>query len=377
MIDPNHRYPICVTQPDLPPLEDFLPMLKKIWDSKVLTNGGPFQRELENALCEYLDVPYISLFTNGTIGLITALTALDITGDVITTPYSFVATAHALLWNNLNPIFVDVEPKTFNIDPTKIEEAITPQTTAILAVHCYGNPCDVDAIEGLANRYNLAVVYDAAHAFGVQCHCGSILNHGDFSVLSLHATKVFNTLEGGAVVCPTIEMKNRIDQLKNFGLDDSMYANEVGINGKMNEMQAAFGLLQLEHIDKWLARRRTIAERYRQGIAKIRGLTVVPNSGQTKENNSYFPVIVEDDYPLSRNGLCEKLETVGIFVRRYFYPLLTDFTPYMRLNGERQQSFPTAHSVAARILCLPIYPSMKNSEIEAILKALASNRTDA
>jgi dTDP-4-amino-4,6-dideoxygalactose transaminase len=247
--------PIYVTQPFLPPLEEFIPYLQQIWDKKILTNGGPFHQQLEKELCDYLGVKHISLFTNCTIGLVTALQALRITGEVITTPYSFVATAHSLLWNGIKPVFVDVDPTTLNMDPSKIEAAITPQTTAIMPVHCYGHPCDVEAIQKIADNYNLKVIYDAAHAFGVKCHCGSVLNHGDLSVLSFHATKVFNTFEGGAIVCPNAKTKQRIDQLKNFGFVDETTVVAPGINGKMSDLNAAFGLLQLKHIDGALARR--------------------------------------------------------------------------------------------------------------------------
>ena len=244
---------IYVTQPDLPPLAEFIPYLQKIWDSKILTNGGPFHQQLEQALCDHLGVKHLALFTNGTIALVTALQALRITGEVITTPYSFVATAHSLLWNGIKPVFVDIDPQTLNLDPAKIEAAITPQTTAILPVHVYGHPCDVEAIQRVADKHNLRVIYDAAHAFGVQCHCGSVLNHGDLSVLSFHATKVFNTFEGGAIVCPDAETKKHIDQLKNFGFVDEVTVVAPGINGKMSEVNAAFGLLQLDHIDQALA----------------------------------------------------------------------------------------------------------------------------
>jgi dTDP-4-amino-4,6-dideoxygalactose transaminase len=254
--------PIYVTQPYLPPLADFIPYLEQIWESKILTNGGPFHQELEKALSEYLGVKYISLFTNGTIALITALQALRITGEVITTPFSFVATSHSLLWNGIKPVFVDIDPNTLNIDPAKIEAAITPQTTAIMPVHCYGHPCDVDAIQRIADTYNLRVIYDAAHAFGVECHCGSVLNHGYLSVLSFHATKVFNTFEGGAIICPDYKTKKLIDQLKNFGFENELSVILPGINAKMSEINAAFGLLQLKYIDNALEFRKNIYEKY-------------------------------------------------------------------------------------------------------------------
>ena len=263
---------IYVTQPSLPPLEEFIPYLQKIWDSKILTNGGPFHGQLEHALCDYLGVKHLALFTNGTIALVTALQELNITGEVITTPYSFVATAHALLWNGIKPVFVDIDPETLNLDPAKIEAAITEKTTAILAVHVYGHPCDVEGIQRIADKHNLKVIYDAAHAFGVQCHCGSVLNHGNLSVLSFHATKVFNTFEGGAIVCPDAKTKQHIDQLKNFGFVDEITVVAPGINGKMTEVNAAFGLLQLEYIEQALSRRKTIDTTYRDQLAGIEGI---------------------------------------------------------------------------------------------------------
>src|SRR5450830_1077799 len=264
--------PVYVTRPSLPPLEELLPYLEKIWDTRVLTNCGPFHQELEQALCEYLGVKHICLFANATIALVTALKALRIEGEVITTPYSFVATAHSLLWNGIAPVFVDIEPETLNIDPAKIEAAITPKTTAIMPVHCYGTPCDVDAIQSIADNYNLKVIYDAAHAFGVKSQHGSILNYGDLSVLSFHATKVFNTFEGGAIVCPDAKTKKRIDDLKNFGYADEVTVIATGINAKMNELQAAFGLLQLKHVAKAIDRRREIDNLYREELSTVSGI---------------------------------------------------------------------------------------------------------
>ena len=264
--------PIYVTRPELPSLEEFIPYLREIWDSRILTNGGPFHQQLEQKLCEYLGVKHIALFTNATLGLVTALQALRITGEVITTPYSFVATAHSILWNGIKPVFVDIDPVTLNLDPGQIEAAITPQTTAILPVHCYGHPCDVERIEAIADNYGLKVIYDAAHAFGVKCHCGSVLNHGDLSVLSFHATKVFNTFEGGAIICPDEKIRQRINHLKNFGYVDEVTVVAPGINGKMSEFNAALGLLQLKGIDQALAQRQAIDERYRAGLKHVRGI---------------------------------------------------------------------------------------------------------
>ncbi len=362
--------PIYVTQPHLPPLEDFIPLLQQIWDSKVLTNNGPFHQQLEQALCDYLGVEHLALFANGTIALVTALKALRITGEVITTPYSFVATAHALLWNNITPVFVDIEPRTLNLDPAKIEAAITPQTTAILPVHCYGNPCDVDAIQRIADSYNLKVIYDAAHAFGVQCHCGSVLNHGDLSVLSFHATKVFNTFEGGAIVCPDAKTKRHIDDLKNFGFAGETRVIATGINGKMNEMQAALGLLQLQHIEDALARRAEIAARYSEAVDRIPGLSHVPDANQQVANHAYFPILVGDDYPLSRDALYDKLKANGINGRRYFYPLISDFPMYRGLPSAQASDLPVAADAAERVICLPIYPALDDTDQARIIDHL-------
>ena len=294
---------IFVTQPLLPPLEEFVPYLEKIWESKWLTNCGPFHQELEKELANYLGVEHLALFTNGTIALVTALQALRITGEVITTPFSFVATAHSLLWNGIKPVFVDIHPQTFNLDPKKIEAAITPNTSAILPVHVYGNPCDVENIQEIANRYGLKVIYDAAHAFGVDYKGESILRHGDLSILSFHATKVFNTFEGGAIICPDAKTKKRIDDLKNFGFADEVTVVAPGINGKMNELQAAFGLLQLKHIDKAIDRRREIDDCYRKSLATVPGISCPSLPTESTSNYSYFPVLVENKYSLSRDEL--------------------------------------------------------------------------
>ncbi|MGZ8546854.1 MAG: DegT/DnrJ/EryC1/StrS family aminotransferase, partial [Sulfuricurvum sp.] len=319
---------IYVTQPYLPPLDDFIPYLQQIWDSKILTNGGPFHQQLEEALCDYLGVKHISLFTNGTLALVTALQALRITGEVITTPYSFVATAHSLLWNGIKPVFVDIDPVTLNLDPSKIEAAITPQTTAILPVHCYGHPCDVKAIEEIADNYNLKVIYDAAHAFGVKDEGGSILRHGDLSVLSFHATKVFNTFEGGAIISPDAKTKQRIDHLKNFGFVDEVTVVAPGINGKMSEINAAFGLLQLQHIDNAIKQRKEIDKMYRNALCDINGITLLHEKSEQASNYSYFPILIEDEFSLSRDELYQQLRDNNIFARRYFYPLISDFPMY-------------------------------------------------
>lgn len=358
---------IYVTQPYLPPLEEFIPYLEQIWANKVLTNGGPFHQQLEQALCRYLGVPYISLFSNGTLALITALQALRIQGEVITTPYSFVATAHALLWQNCTPVFVDIEPHTLNLDPAKIEAAITPQTTAILPVHCYGNPCDTAAIQKIADNYNLRVIYDAAHAFGVQDAGGSILRHGDLSVLSFHATKVFNTFEGGAIICHDAKTKQRIDHLKNFGFVDEVTVVAPGINAKMSEINAAFGLLQLEHMPHVMQRRAEIDAYYREQLAHVPGITCLPQGHQTVANHSYFPILVGPEYPLNRDALYEKLKEHGIHARRYFYPLITDFPMYRGLISAASTNVAIAAKFSRQVLCLPIYPKLfQNFQLEII-----------
>ena len=362
--------PIFVTQPYLPSLSEFVPYLEKIWHSHVLTNGGPMHQQLERALGEYLGVEHIALFNNGTVALLTALQALRISGEVITTPYSFVATAHSLLWNGLKPVFVDIDPVTLNMDPAKIEAAITPQTTAIMPVHCYGTPCDVDAIQKIADIYNLKVIYDAAHAFGVCRDDGSILRHGDLSVLSFHATKVFNTFEGGAIVCPDVKTKQRIDQLKNFGFVDEVTVVAPGINGKMSEINAAFGLLQLQHMDKVMARRRDIDARYRQGLKGIQGLQVVDESSATTANYSYFPILINGDYPISRDALYQCLKDHGVFARRYFYPLISEFPMYRGLPSAKPSNLPVATDIANRVLCLPIYPALSDLDVTRIVALL-------
>lgn len=359
--------PIYVTQPELPPLEEFIPYLETIWDSKILTNGGPFHQQLEQALCEYLGVEHISLFTNGTIALVTALQALRIAGEVITTPYSFVATAHSLLWNGIKPVFVDINPNTLNLDPSKIESAITPQTTAIMPVHCYGHPCDVDAIQKIADNYNLRVIYDAAHAFGVQDHEGSILRYGDLSVLSFHATKVFNTFEGGAIVCPDAKTKQRIDHLKNFGFVDEVTVIAPGINGKMSEVSAAFGLLQLQYIDQALARRKEIDATYRELLKDVKGICCLEDAGERVANYSYFPILLEADYPINRDTLYQKLRDNNIYARRYFYPLISDLPMYRGLLSAPRENLPVATDMAAKVLCLPIYPALNREDQKRII----------
>lgn len=362
---------IAVTQPYMPPLDEFLPYLEKIWESKWLTNGGPFHQMLEQALSEYLGVEHLSLFANGTIALVTALQTLRITGEVITTPYSFVGTAHALLWNSITPVFVDVEPGTCNLDPERIEEAITPRTTAIMPVHCYGIPCDVERIQEIADTYGLKVIYDAAHAFGVAHDGTSLLRHGDLSMLSFHATKVFTTFEGGALVCPDAKTKQRVDYLKNFGYSGEVTVVAPGINGKMNEMQAAFGLLQLKHVDEAIDLRRDIDTRYRERLAGVPGITCLGSTTDTTRNYAYFPVFVDDDYPMTRDALNQRLRQRGFFGRRYFYPLISEFPMYRGLPSAQSDNLPVALRTSRQVLCLPIYPTLDLSVVEEVSRLIA------
>ena len=364
--------PIYVTQPFLPPLEEFIPYLEKIWETKKLTNSGPFHEQLERALCDFLGVEFISLFTNGTIALVTALQALRITGEVITTPYSFVATAHSLLWNGIKPVFVDIQSDTLNLDPDRIEAAITPQTTAIMPVHCYGRPCDVNAIQGIADNYNLRVIYDAAHAFGVRYPTESVLKYGDLSVLSFHATKVFTTFEGGAIVCPDAKTKQRIDHLKNFGFVNEVTVVAPGINGKMSEVSAAMGLLQLKYVDAAISRRKEIDAIYREWLTSVHGIQCLPDAGEFLANYAYFPVLVDGNYPISRDELYQELKRNNIHPRRYFYPLISDFPMYRGLPSAQRENLPVAARIADQVLCLPISTALERSDLERILKVIGN-----
>jgi dTDP-4-amino-4,6-dideoxygalactose transaminase len=363
--------PIYVTRPDLPPLAEFLPYLEQIWESRVLTNGGPFHKQLEAALADYLGVPHISLFCNATIALVTALQSQRITGEVITTPYSFVATAHSLRWNGINPVFADVDPVTLNLDPVRIEAAITPQTTAIMPVHCYGTPCDVEAIQRIADDYNLKVIYDAAHAFGVQRQDGdqlrSVLAYGDLSVLSFHATKVFNTFEGGAIISPDAKTKQRIDHLKNFGFANETTVVATGINGKMSEFNAALGLMQLKHVQQAIDRRAAVDARYRAGLGDLDGLRLMQTSPDATPNHSYFPVLVESAFPVSRDALYQRLREHNVLTRRYFYPLISDFPMYRGLTSSQPSNLPVARRAAEQVLCLPIYPGLEEADQQRII----------
>jgi dTDP-4-amino-4,6-dideoxygalactose transaminase len=366
--------PIFVTSPYLPPLEEFHEYLKDIWSSKWLTNNGKYHQALERALCEYLGVKYISLFSNGTLALVTALQALRITGEVITTPYSFVATTHALWWNNIKPVFVDIEPNTFNIDPVKIEAAITPRTTAILPVHVYGNPCDVQRIKDIADTYGLKVIYDACHTFGVTINKIPVLTFGDLSVMSFHATKVYNTFEGGAIVCHDEAIKKRIDNLKNFGFANETTVVAPGINAKMNEVQAAMGLLQLKYIDGAIEKRKLIAEFYREKLKRIKGISSLEDPEGVKHCYSYFPIFIDKEkYGRIRNEVYEELKKQNVFGRRYFYPLISQFPTYRGLESAQPGKLPVAEKVTEEVICLPIYSDLdldSTNQICEILKGL-------
>jgi len=362
--------PIYVTQPFLPPLEEFQPYLEQIWESKWLTNNGPFHQELEKKLADYLGVDQLALFANGTLALVTALQALRITGEVITSPFSFVATAHSLLWNGIKPVFVDIHPETFNLDPEKIEAAITPHTTAIMPVHVYGKPCDVEKIQKIADLYGLKIIYDAAHAFGVNYKGTSLLKHGDLSILSFHATKVFHTFEGGAIICPDAKTKKRIDDLKNFGFHGELTVVAPGINAKMNEVQAAFGLLQLKYVNQAIDRRREIDAQYREHLSSVLGIICPSLPANTTYNYSYFPIMVQKEYPISREELYDKLRQHGIYARRYFYPLISDFPMYRGLPSAHHENLPAATEVASKVLCLPIYPVLKSEDQQRIIEII-------
>lgn len=367
----KHPPAVTVTRPSLPPLDALIPHLKNIWDSRVVTSGGAYHQALEEALCAYLEVENLVLFNNATVALLTALKALGLTGEVITTPYSFVATAHVLQWSGLRPVFVDIDPTTLNLDPKGIEAAITEHTTAIMPVHVYGTPCDVEAIEALAKRHGLKVIYDAAHAFGVKCHCGSLLNHGDLSVVSFHATKVFNTFEGGAVVCPDAQTKRHLNRLKNFGFENEVTVSETGINGKMSEFNAALGLVQLGSIDQYIQQRGERVRVYRQGLSGISGIRLLPASDAMTTNHSYFPIFIEETYPVSRDAIYTGLQQHGFYGRRYFYPLISDFPMYADLPSADRQHLPHAHRIADQVICLPLYPDLDFAAIETMVAILS------
>lgn len=360
---------ITVTSPLLPSLDDFNEMLKQIWDSKWITNNGSFHQQLEKELAEYLKVPYISLFTNGTLPLITALQALRITGEVITTPYSFVATTHSLWWNGIKPVFVDIDPATCGIDPERIEAAITPKTTAIMPVHCYGKPCDVKAIQEIADKYGLKVIYDAAHAFGVEVDGESILNAGDMSTLSFHATKVYNTIEGGAMVMHDEKTKQRIDYLKNFGFANETTVVAPGINSKMDEIRAAYGILNLRQVDAAIDARKKVAEEYRNALRNVEGITFFDDMPGVRHNYSYFPIFVDaEKFGKTRDELYFAMREKNVLGRRYFYPLISEFSTYRGLPSATRENLPNAYAIADSVLCLPMHHELSEDDINRILQ---------
>lgn len=359
---------ITVTSPLLPNLDEFNEMLKQIWDSKWITNNGQFHQQLEKALAEYLGVPYISLFTNGTLPLITALQALHITGEVITTPYSFVATTHALWWNGIKPVFVDIDPSNCGMDPEKIEAAITPRTTAIMPVHCYGKPCDMERVQAIADKYGLKVIYDAAHAFGVKVNGESILNNGDMSTLSFHATKVYNTLEGGALVVKDAATKQRIDYLKNFGFAGETEVVAPGINSKMDEVRAAYGLLNLKQVDDAIEARHQVAIRYREALRDVKGIRFFDDMPGVRHNYSYFPIFVDaEQYGMTRDELYFKMKENNVLGRRYFYPLISTFSTYRGLESARPENLPVATRIANEVICLPMHHALSEADVEKVI----------
>lgn len=362
---------ITVTSPLLPNLDEFTESLKEIWESKWITNNGQFHQKLEQALAEYLKVPYVSLFTNGTLPLLTALQALRITGEVITTPYSFVATTHALWWNGIKPVFVDIDPSTGNIDPQKIEAAITPRTTAILPVHVYGKPCDTEAIQAIADKYGLKVIYDAAHAFGVEVNGESLLNTGDMSTLSFHATKVFNTIEGGAMVMHDEKTKQRIDYLKNFGFANEVEVVGPGINSKMDEIRSAYGLLNLKQVDAAIAARQKVAVAYREALRNVEGISFWDDMPGVRHNYSYFPIFVDaEKYGMTRDELYMKMKDQGVWGRRYFYPLISEFSTYRGLESSRPENLPNAHRMADTVICLPMHHTLSDNDLNRIITSI-------
>ena len=362
---------ITVTSPLMPSLEDLNVYLKDIWQRKWVTNNGHFHKELEKALCEYLGVPFISLFTNGTLPLITALQALRVTGEVITTPFSFVATTHSLWWNGIKPVFVDIDPETCNLDPDKIEAAITPHTTAIMPVHVYGRPCDTERIQAVADKYGLKVIYDAAHAFGVKVNGESVLNAGDMSTLSFHATKVYSTIEGGALVMKDEQTKRRIDYLKNFGFAGETTVVAPGINSKMDEVRAAYGLLNLKQVDRAIAGRQRVAEMYRSALRGVPGIRIMEDVPGVRHNYAYFPVFVDaEQYGMSRDELYFKMKEHNVLGRRYFYPLISTFSTYRGLESARPDNLPVATRIAEQVICLPMYYGLTDEDVERIINLI-------
>lgn len=362
---------ITVTSPLLPDLDEFYGLLKQIWDSKYITNNGSFHKQLEKELADYLKVPYVSLFTNGTLPLITALQALRVTGEVITTPYSFVATTHALWWNGIKPVFVDIDLRSGNMDPDKIEAAITPKTTAIMPVHVYGKPCDTKRIQEIADRYGLKVIYDAAHAFGVQVDGESVLNAGDMSTLSFHATKVYNTIEGGAMVMHDEKTKQRIDYLKNFGFAGETTVVGPGINSKMDELRAAYGILNLRQVDAAIESRHHVAIAYRKALKNIKGVSFFEDMPGVKHNYSYFPIFIdENEYGMSRDDLYMKMKAANVLGRRYFYPLISEFSTYRGLESANPENLPNSHKMANSVICLPMHHTLMDEDVQRVLEQI-------
>ena len=375
---------ITVTSPLLPNLDDFTAELKKIWDSKWITNNGSYHKQLEAALAEYLKVPYVSLFTNGTLPLMTALQALRITGEVITTPYSFVATTHSIWWNGCKPVFVDIDPATGDMDPNKIEAAITPRTTAIMPVHVYGKPCDTKAIQDIADKYGLKVIYDAAHAFGVEVPAeeygleaydgkglAGILNAGDMSTLSFHATKVYNTIEGGALITHDEKTKKRIDYLKNFGIADEVTVVGPGINSKMDEIRSAYGLLNLKQVDAAIEARHQVAIKYREALRPVEGISFFDDMPGVKHNYSYFPIFIDaEKYGMTRDELYFKMKSANVLGRRYFYPLISEFSTYRGLDSAAPENLPNAHKMADSVICLPMHHALSDEDIQRVLDCI-------
>lgn len=365
---------ILVTSPLLPNLDELNEMLKDIWSRKWITNAGHYHQLLEAELAKYLGVEYLSLFTNGTLPLITALQALGLTeGEVMTTPYSFVATSHSIWWNGLKPVFVDIEEETCGMDPAKIEAAITPNTVAIMPVHCYGKPCKTEQIDAIAKKHGLKVIYDAAHAFGVNVNGQSILNAGDISTLSFHATKVYNTIEGGALICHSKEMKEKIDHLKNFGFEDEVTVVAPGINGKMDEVRSAYGLLNLQQVDAAIEARQRVANQYRDALRNVKGIRFFEDMLQVRHNYSYFPIFVDaEQYGMSRDELYAKLKEQGIFGRRYFYPLITAFEPYKDYPRAKPENLPVATKIANQVICLPMHHALTNEDVARVVNAIGN-----
>lgn len=364
---------ITVTTPLLPDLDDFNSLLKEIWSSKWITNNGQFHQKLEEALCDYLKVPFISLFTNGTLPLLTALQALRISGEVITTPYSFVATTHSIWWNGIKPVFVDIDPSNCGIDPDKIEAAITPRTSAIMPVHCYGKPCDNKRIQAIADKYGLKVIYDAAHAFGVEVDGESVLNWGDMSTLSFHATKVYTTIEGGAIVMHDEATKKRIDYLKNFGFASETEVVAPGINGKLDEVRAVYGLLNLKQVDNAINARHQVAIQYRQALRNVKGIRFFDDMIGVKHNYSYFPIFINtEEYGMTRDELYFKLRDHNILGRRYFYPLISTFSTYSGLPSASPDNLPNATRIANEVICLPMHHELSTDDINRIIEIIAN-----